>query len=52
MPDIERSYQIAVRKVETTTDDIMRGHYRAIIALRDGLKSGLLRYGLMVAKKL
>jgi cyclopropane fatty-acyl-phospholipid synthase-like methyltransferase len=52
MPDIERSYQIAVRKIETTTDAIMRGHYQAIIALHDGLKSGLLKYGLMVAKKI
>lgn len=51
MPDIERSYQIALEKIQTTTDPLMRGHFEAIIALHKCLEAGIVQYGLLVATK-
>jgi SAM-dependent methyltransferase len=51
LPDIQRSCEGALSKINKTTDAILQGHYQAIISLHTGLTTGLLQYGLLIGTK-
>lgn len=52
MPDIKRSYQVALNKIRKTTNPLMIGHFKAIISLYKCLEVGLVQYGLLTATKI